>query len=127
MLVKSVISLIDDDVGIRESLQSLLLSLGYNVYTFASAEAFLTSQQLHQTACVISDVHMPGLTELQILLQAEGFQIPVILITGHPDEHTRDRAIRAGAQAHSRGGFDPQRQPRPERELVLGADVGDWH
>jgi FixJ family two-component response regulator len=98
-MIKAVVSIIDDDELVRNSIQSLLQSLGYNVHTFASAEEFLTSQQLHQTSCVISDVQLPGLSgiEFETLLRTEGYHIPVILITGHPDEHARDRAMRAGA------------------------------
>jgi FixJ family two-component response regulator len=98
-VLKAVVSIIDDDELVRNSIQSLLQSLGYNVHTFASAEEFLASQQLHQTSCVISDVQLPGLSgiEFEALLRTEGHHIPVILITGHPDERTRDRAMRAGA------------------------------
>jgi FixJ family two-component response regulator len=96
-MIKAVVSIIDDDELVRNSIQSLLQSLGYNVHTFASAEEFLTSQQLHQTSCVISDVQLPGLSgiEFEALLRTEGYHIPVILITGYPD--VRDRAMRAGA------------------------------
>jgi FixJ family two-component response regulator len=99
IVLKAVVSVIDDDELVRNSIQSLLQSLGYNVHTFASAEEFLTSQQLHQTSCVISDVQLPGLSgiEFEALLRTEGYHIPVILITGHPDERVRDRAMRAGA------------------------------
>jgi FixJ family two-component response regulator len=93
------VSIIDDDELVRNSIQSLLESLQYTVHTFASAEEFLTSQQLHQTSCVISDVQLPGLSgiEFEALLRTEGYRIPVILITGHPDQRVRDRAMRACA------------------------------
>jgi FixJ family two-component response regulator len=98
-MLKTVVSIIDDDEVVRNSIQTLLQSLGYNVHTFASAEEFLTSRQLHQTSCVISDVQMPGLSgiELEAVLRTEGYRISVILVTGHPDELIRDRARRAGA------------------------------
>jgi FixJ family two-component response regulator len=97
-MLKAIVSIIDDDEVVRNSIQTLLQSLGYNVHTFASAEDFLTSRQLHQTSCVISDVQMPGLSgiELEAVLRTEGYRIPVILVTGHPDELIRDRARRAG-------------------------------
>lgn len=97
-MLKAVVSIIDDDEVVRNSIQSLLESLGYNVHTFASAEEFLRSRQLHQTRCVISDVQMPGLSgiELEALLRTEGYRIQVILITAYP-EGVRDRATQRGA------------------------------
>jgi FixJ family two-component response regulator len=99
MQSEAVISIVDDDDAVRSGIECLLKSLDYTVHTFASAEEFLKSSQLHQTSCVISDVRMPGLSgiDLQALLHAEGHHIPVIFITAHPDEHTRERAMRAGA------------------------------
>jgi FixJ family two-component response regulator len=95
----TVISIVDDDDDVRSGLEALLLSLDYMVHTFASAEEFLKSRDLHQTSCVISDVRMPGLSgiDLQALLHAEGRYLPMIFITAYPDNHLRDRAMRAGA------------------------------
>src|SRR5215831_20768558 len=97
-MTEAVISVIDDDDEVRGGIESLLRSLDYTVHTFASAEDFLESPQLHHCACIISDVRMPGLSgiELQETLVAEGHRIPVILITAHPDEHVRARAAQAG-------------------------------
>src|SRR5215469_9321784 len=96
-MLNAVVSIIDDDGVVRNSIQSLLESFGYNVHTFASAEEFLTSRQLHETSCVISDVQMPGLSgiELQERLRTEGYRIPVILVTGYP-ERVRHRAMQTG-------------------------------
>jgi FixJ family two-component response regulator len=96
---EAVISIVDDDDAVRSGMESLLRSMDYAVHTFASAEEFLRSPQLHQTLCLISDVRMPGLNgiELQSLLHAEGHRIPVIFVTAHPDEHVRDNAMRGGA------------------------------
>jgi len=97
----AVISVVDDDDGVRRSMQVLLGAFGYDVHTFASAEEFLISPDLQQTSCVISDVQMPGLSgiELQEFLRTKGYRIPVILITAFPDEHVRRRAMQAGAAA----------------------------
>jgi FixJ family two-component response regulator len=100
MQFKAVVSIIDDDEGVRKSIQSLLQSLGYSVvHSFASVEEFLASRELHQTSCVISDVQMPGLSgiELQAILRTDGYRIRVILVTGYPDERIRDCAMQAGA------------------------------
>ncbi len=98
---EALISVVDDDEAVRSGIKSLLRSLDYIVHTFASAEEFLKSPQLHQTSCVISDVRMPGVSgvELQARLHAEGHRIPVIFVTAHPDEHVRERAMRSGAVA----------------------------
>jgi FixJ family two-component response regulator len=98
---ETVISIVDDDDAVRRGIKSLLQSLDYIVHTFASAEEFLKSPQLHQTSCLISDVRMPGVSglELQARLHAEGHHISVIFVTAHPDGHLRDRAMRSGAIA----------------------------
>ena len=74
---------------------------GYNVSTFASADEFLKSEQLRNTSCLITDLHMPGLSgiDLQDRLIARGHRIPIIFITGYPDENDRTRAMKAGAVA----------------------------
>ena len=84
---------------VREAMKSLVRSLGYNVSTFASADEFLKSEQVHDTSCLISDVQMPGLTgtDLQDRLIARGHRIPIIFITGHPEDSVRARAMKAGA------------------------------
>lgn len=98
---ETVISIVDDDDAVRRGIENLLQSLDYIVHTFASAEEFLKSPQLHQTSCLISEVRMPGVSglELQARLHAEGHHISVIFVTAHPDGHLRDRAMRSGAIA----------------------------
>lgn len=93
-----MISIIDDDQFVRQSLGSLLRSLGYTVAVFASAIDFLESPQLDETACVISDVQMPAMTgvELYRRLTKEGRSIPMILITAYPDEIVRARVLNSG-------------------------------
>ena len=94
-----MIAIVDDDKSAREALDRLVRSLGHNASTFGSAEEFLKSGKLHDTSCLISDVQMPGLTgiDLQNRLIAGGHRIPIIFLTGHPDDNTRARAMRAGA------------------------------
>ena len=95
----SLISVVDDDASVRESLQGLIRSFGFAVEAFASAEEFLNSYSLPDTRCVILDVRMPGMNglELQRRLAAEFREIPVIFITAHGDGAARSQAIKAGA------------------------------
>jgi FixJ family two-component response regulator len=94
-----VICIVDDDSWSRSGLEDLLLSFGYRTRTFASAQLFLDSGAVHHAACLITDLHMPGLNglDLQRALQREGHHIPVIFVTGYPDEEHRARAFEAGA------------------------------
>ena len=83
----------------RSALQGLLKALGLPAQAFASAEEFLKSGQQQQTACLIADIRMPGMSglELQAQLNAEQCRIPTIFITAHGDERMRMQALRAGA------------------------------
>jgi FixJ family two-component response regulator len=94
-----LIAVVDDDAAIREAVQSLLRSVGLRAEEFASAQDFLQSGRLQDTACLIVDVRMPrmGGLELQQQLTAAHRPIPIIFITAHGDEQTRARALRAGA------------------------------
>ena len=97
----AVISIIDDDLMVRESTADLIISLGYQALTFDSGEQFLASGCLKDTACIITDLHMPGLNglDLQSRLLAEGHRTPIIFITAYPNEAARSRALTAGAVA----------------------------
>ena len=94
-----IIAIVDDDESMREATENLVRSLGYHASTFSSADEFLNFEQLHDTSCLITDLHMPGLSgiDLQDRLIARGHRIPIIFITGYPDENVRTRAIKAGA------------------------------
>jgi FixJ family two-component response regulator len=94
-----LIAIVDDDESVRIALEDLMHAVGLPAKTFASAEEFLNSGQQHQTACLIADVRMPGLSglELQAKLQAERCQIPTIFITAHGDAKMRLQALRLGA------------------------------
>ena len=98
-----LVAVVDDDESIRESLRGLIRSIGLSVQTFASAEDFSSSDQLEETACLILDVRMPGMSglDLQRELAASDRDIPIIFITAHgSDEGTRARALRDGAVAY---------------------------
>lgn len=93
------ISIVDDDASIREALKSLMRSVQFNVDAFASAEEFLASERVKDTACLILDVYLPGMSgfELQNHLRVEHRDIPIIFITAHADEVSRRRATDGGA------------------------------
>ena len=94
-----LVAIVDDDDLIRSALQGMLKSVGLPSQTFASAEEFLASGQQQQTACLIADIRMPGMSglELQARLNAEHCRIPTIFITAHGDTRMRMQALRAGA------------------------------
>jgi FixJ family two-component response regulator len=94
-----IVSVVDDDPSLRAALQGLLRSVGLRVQVFESAEEFLASGRVADTACLVLDVRMPGLSglELQAQLIASGHAIPIIFISAHGEEHTRKQAIDAGA------------------------------
>jgi len=99
ILPKNVmIAVVDDDESVREALAGLMKSLGYRAMAFSSAEDFLNSQGRDSAACLIADVHMPGMTgpELYNQLIASGNPVPTILITAYPDKGMRVRALQAG-------------------------------
>jgi FixJ family two-component response regulator len=90
-----LVSVVDDDDSVRESLSGLIRSIGFRIAVFASAEEFLNWNRLSDTDCLIVDVRMPGLNglDLQHRLAANHFIIPVIFITAHGDEEARVRAL----------------------------------
>jgi FixJ family two-component response regulator len=94
-----VISIVEDDAAVRAATENLVKSLGFDVCTFASAQEFLQSQSVAETACLISDVQMPNMSgiELQTALVERGFQIPTIFVTAFLDPLVKRRATDAGA------------------------------
>ena len=94
-----VISVIDDDASVRTAADNFLSSYGYEVHTFASAEAFLQSARLDDSSCVVADVQMPGMSGLDLLeiIRTRGNDIPFIFITAFPSESVRARAAKASA------------------------------
>jgi len=99
MITRSLISVVDDDESVRESLPDLLREFGYAARTFSSAEEFLGSDCVDQTRCLMLDIGMPGMTgpDLQRELKLRGQQIPIVFITAHRDEAIRTRVLEEGA------------------------------
>ena len=98
-----LISVVDDDYSVRESIQSLMRSVGFAVKVFGSAEAFLNWNHLQDTDCLILDVRLSGMSgiELQRHLMASHYEIPIIFITAHAsEEEVRSLAFRNGAVAY---------------------------
>jgi FixJ family two-component response regulator len=96
-----LMAIVDDDEALRNSLDNLLRSAGFRAHEFASAEAFLGSDHVHETACLILDVRMPGMSglDLQRQMVAAHWRIPIIFITSHVDDEARARALEGGAVA----------------------------
>jgi FixJ family two-component response regulator len=94
-----VISIVDDDESSRTGLVRLVRSMGFVAHSFPTASAFLKSHQLSETSCLISDILMPDMTGIQLhsTLRARGHSIPIILITGFPDEKACAQALSRGA------------------------------
>lgn len=105
---KAFISIVDDDASVREALKGLMKSLGFTAEAFASAEEFLASDSRKRSACLITDMQMPGLTGLGLYdhLVAVGNPVPTILITAYPDEKVRSRALQAGVVCYLVKPFD---------------------
>ena len=97
--IRSLVSVVDDDESVRESLPDLLRELGFAVQAFASAEEFLASDCVGQTSCLVLDIAMPGMSgpDLQRELVRRRQEIPIVFITGHGDETVRPRALEQGA------------------------------
>src|ERR1700681_2692229 len=105
-----MVAIVDDDDLMRGALQGLLKAVGLPAQAFASAEEFLNSGQQQQTACLIADIRMPGMSglELQARLNAEQCRIPTIFITAHGDAKMRMQALRAGAVEFLAKPFDDE-------------------
>jgi len=96
---RPLVSVVDDDESVRESLPDLLNEFGYSVRAFSSGIDFLASDVLDQTRCLILDIAMPNITgiELQAELKRRGKQIPIIFITATREERIRARVVELGA------------------------------
>jgi FixJ family two-component response regulator len=94
----ALIAIVDDDASVCEALESLLESIGFRTTSFTSARSFLDSSELPEVSCVVLDVQMPNMDGLELQRHLAGTNpIPIIFITAHRDEKTRERALRAGA------------------------------
>ena len=105
-----MVAIVDDDDLMRTALQGLLKSAGLRAQAFASADEFLRSGHQHDTACLITDIRMPGMSglELQAKLNADHCRIPTIFITAHGDAKMRMQAMRAGAVEFLAKPFDDE-------------------
>jgi len=99
MVTPPLISVVDDDESVRESLPDLLREFGFAAQAFSSAEEFLASDFISQTKCLVLDIAMPGMTgpDLQLELARRRQEIPIIFITAHADETVRPRMLELGA------------------------------
>ena len=106
-----MIAIVDDDESVREATKSLVRSLGYEAVTFCSAEEFLESAQLKTTACLITDVRMPGMSgvELQDRLIADGRILPTVFISAFSDERVQQRVLDSGAVGYLHKPFEEER------------------
>ena len=93
------VAVVEDDESVREATKHLLRLLGYATASFTSAEGFLESGCVRDTACLITDVHLPGMSgvELQSRLILDGHCLPIIFVTAFPEEAIRARVLRDGA------------------------------
>ena len=96
---RSLVSVVDDDESVRESLPDLLRELGFAAEAFSSAEAFLASEVVSETSCLILDVAMPGMSgpDLQEELIRRQQEIPIVFITANGDKTVRPRLLAQGA------------------------------
>jgi FixJ family two-component response regulator len=99
MITRSLVSVVDDDESVRESLPDLLREFGFAVQAFSSAEEFLASDCIDQTRCLILDIAMPGMSgpDLQRELTRRRQKIPIVFITAHGDEADRPCLLEQGA------------------------------
>ena len=107
---RPLIAVVDDDLSVREALENLISSVGFEVKLFASAEAFLDSDASLKTDCAVLDLRLPGMGgfELQRKLAADGPSIPVIIITAQGDDKARAEAVTAGAIAFLKKPFNEE-------------------
>jgi FixJ family two-component response regulator len=94
-----LISVVDDDALVGETIGALVEALGHKAAVFDSAAHFLTSEVVSRTSCLITDFQMPGLNGLQLQqeLQSRGYRTPVIVVSGHSEREVEARALSAGA------------------------------
>ena len=118
-----LVAIVEDDDFFRASMRRLMRSLGYPVEAFPSAADFLAFRRLDETACLIADIQMPGMTgvELYARLIEAGRKIPTILVTAYPDEATRARALKDGIVGYLLKPFDDNDLMECVRKAVAGS------
>jgi FixJ family two-component response regulator len=105
---RSLISVVEDDQFFRESMKTLMRSLGYRVEAFASASDFLASDSLGETACLIADVNMPAMTGIELYrhLKDSNLTVPTILVTAYGDDDDESRVLKDGVICYLRKPVD---------------------
>lgn len=100
--IRPLIAVVDDEEPVRNAFRRLFRSTGHDVETFSSGEDFFLSLADHEPDCLLLDLHMPGLDglEVQARLALAGARIPIVIVTGHDQPETRNRALAAGAAAY---------------------------
>jgi len=95
----AIVSIVDDDESVRDSVSALVRSLGYTPYAYSSAEDFLNSAAEESTDCLVADIQMPGMNgiELQQALVTKGSKLPIIFTTAFPEDHVKQKVLAAGA------------------------------
>jgi len=98
------VAIVDDEEGIRKALSRLLRASGLEAESYANGQEFLDAAAEHRPDCVVLDLHMPGMSGLQVLrkLKAAGQRLSIVVITAHDEPETRERCIDAGACAYLR-------------------------
>ena len=122
----TLISIVEDDQPFRESMRKLVKLLGYTVEAFPSAADFLASPVIAETACLVADVQMPGMTGVELhrnLIEA-GYAIPTIFVTAYPDEAVRNRALKNGVVCYISKPVDDEHL---ERCLRSALETGKPH
>lgn len=107
---KPLVAIVDDDESAREAVAALVRSLGFTAAEFASAAAFLQSSRRAETACLIVDMRMPGMTGLELHqhLLSGGTPVPTIVMTAHATEAARSSALDAGVRCYLPKPLEPQ-------------------
>lgn len=125
VMEKLLVSIVEDDRFFRESMSRLMRSLGYSVECFSSADDFLASPRLAETACLIADVNMPAMTgiELHRCLIGSGRAIPTIIVTAYPNDSDRARALADGAVCYLRKPVDEQHLTRCLRAVLAPGEL----
>jgi FixJ family two-component response regulator len=129
MAKRTLISIVEDDQLFRESMRKLMTSLGYTVEAFPSAADFLASPLLTSTACLVTDVQMPGMTgvELHKYLVEAGHAIPTILVTAYPNAVARNRALKDGVVCYLPKPVDDDHLKRCLRSALDSGKPAEQH
>lgn len=122
-----LVAIVDDEEPVRKALRRLFLAAGIDVETFASGEELLESVKIHRPDCAVVDLHLPGLTGLEVQqhLAQDGVRLPTVIITGHDQPGTAERVLAAGASAYLRKPLDAQRLLDAIESAVHEARCGD--